>query len=319
MLLESRSRVTSMAMIHERLSRATDLRRVDLAEYVRELARALFEAYRTGDADVSLRLDIAEVTSDVESMIPCGLILNEMVSNALKYAFPGGRAGEIAVSLGRLRDGAISLSVADNGAGMPEGFAISGSRSLGMSIMQTLADQLRGRLAIESAGGARFTLVFRDEALATEVEGAPQADVARKGEDGSIVGRLRILLAEDNSINSMMIERMLVASGHEVTVVGSGDEVLAALRAGAFDLVLLDVLMPGMDGLETVRAIRADSSGAFRRDIPVIAITGLDSADDLRRLREAGMDDCLVKPLDRATLDSALASLPSRRDMGCKR
>ncbi|MGA9119779.1 MAG: ABC transporter substrate-binding protein [Bacteroidota bacterium] len=157
---DSQNRVRSMAMIHERLYRSADLAHVDFGEYVRNLATSLFNSYRTSLPRVGCEIEVDDVQVDVDVAVPCGLILNELVSNALKYAFPEEREGRIDIRLRRVGEGELHLNVADDGVGLPEGFEISGSRSLGYQLVQLLVEQLGGRLDVKSVNGVSASVTF---------------------------------------------------------------------------------------------------------------------------------------------------------------
>ena len=113
---------------------------------------------------------------------------------------------------------------------------------------------------------------------------------------------LRVLLAEDNSINRLAIKGILQSEGHQVTAVGNGAEALAALEKESFDLVLMDVEMPVMNGIEAVRRIRSDRTGKYDPDITVVAITAHDMQEDRDMTIEAGMDGHITKPVDLSEL-----------------
>jgi PAS domain S-box-containing protein len=142
MLQNCRDRVYSMALVHERLYRSEDLASVDFAEYTEELTNQLFRHHVLSADTIRLKLDIETIPLDIDRAIPCGLILNELISNALKHAFPNGRSGEIRVSLQRTRNGGLVLSVADNGVGLPDEATLQARRSLGMHLVHSLATQL---------------------------------------------------------------------------------------------------------------------------------------------------------------------------------
>jgi two-component sensor histidine kinase len=156
---ESQKRVQSMAMIHAMLYASTSLRDIDFAEYTRALAAELSNAYRPDPARVRLVFELESIRLEIDRAIPCGLILNELLSNAFKYAFPDNRQGEIRVSL-RLREDCVRLAVEDTGIGLREGFSANELKSLGLSIAGLLARQLGGSLKITSSLGARFVLKF---------------------------------------------------------------------------------------------------------------------------------------------------------------
>jgi PAS domain S-box-containing protein len=163
-LNESQRRVEAMAMIHERLHSTEDADRLDFREYVEALARELFFAYGVNPGRVRLRLDLGAVELGLNQAIPCGLILNELLTNSVKYAFPETRHGEILVALGCDENGRVTLRVADDGVGLPGGFDWKQSRSLGLRIVDILAGQLDGTLQREPGPGAAFALSFRKAA-----------------------------------------------------------------------------------------------------------------------------------------------------------
>lgn len=163
-LNETQRRVEAMAMIHERLHSTDDTDLVDFREYVEALARELCYAYGVNRNRVHLHLDLGAVELGLNQAIPCGLILNELLTNAVKYAFPEGRRGEILVVLGCDESGWVTLRVTDNGVGMPGGFDWKQSRSLGLRIVDILARQLDGSWQSEPGPGAAFALAFRKTA-----------------------------------------------------------------------------------------------------------------------------------------------------------
>jgi PAS domain S-box-containing protein len=157
---ESQHRIRSMALIHEKLYQSADLAEVDFADYVRSLIAYLMRAYRISDATVSLKLDAEPVRLRIDTAIPCGLILNELVSNSLKHAFPNGRRGTITVVVRPEADGRASLRVSDNGVGLPPRADWWAGPSLGLRLVHTLTQQLRGTMDVETAPGASFHLNF---------------------------------------------------------------------------------------------------------------------------------------------------------------
>jgi two-component system, sensor histidine kinase PdtaS len=156
-LADSQRRVMSMAMIHEHLYRHDDMSSIDLAEYVRDLAAHLFSSY-TQSPNITYRLDLAPTRLSIEQSVPCGLILNELITNAIKYAYPAGK-GEIKIRVFAKAD-CVSMSVSDHGAGMPADFNWETSKSLGMTLVQELTTQLDGTLEIGRPPGSSFTVRF---------------------------------------------------------------------------------------------------------------------------------------------------------------
>ena len=159
-LLDVTHRVRSMAMVHEKLYQSADLARVELAEYVRSLLNYLWRAHGNAASCVRLSLDLEPVSLPVNAAVPCGLILNELVSNALKHAFCDGNSGEVAVSLRLGASDRVRLSVRDNGMGLPAEFDWRQARSLGLRLVQMLAGQLHAVVEAFSDGGTEFTVTF---------------------------------------------------------------------------------------------------------------------------------------------------------------
>jgi PAS domain S-box-containing protein len=155
---ESQDRIRSMALIHEKLYQSRDISRIDFAEYVRSLTSYLARSYVTG-RDVTIVVDIEDLSLGIDLAIPCGLIINELVSNALKYAFPDGKTGEVRISLAQCGN-EYELTVSDNGAGLPAGLDFRNTSSLGLQLVNTLVHQLEGDIALDTARGTRFSITF---------------------------------------------------------------------------------------------------------------------------------------------------------------
>jgi PAS domain S-box-containing protein len=158
MFKESRNRVKSMALIHEKLYQSKDLARIDFADYIRHLAAYLLRSYNVHSPGVNLRVEVEKVLLDIDTAIPCGLIVNELVSNSLKHAFAAGMAGEIRIDLHEGPDGKLVLMVGDNGAGLPPEFDFRNTESLGLQLVSTLTDQLDGTLELDRSHGTTFKI-----------------------------------------------------------------------------------------------------------------------------------------------------------------
>ena len=163
MFQESRGRVKSMALIHERLYRSTDLARVNFAEYVRHLADDLYRTYRVSDDEIALEVEVDVPPLPIDIAIPCGLLLNELMSNCLKHAFRDATAGLIRVSLTADPDGTNVLVVADDGAGFPADTDFRNTTSFGLQLVTTLVEQLDGTVTLTGGPGATFTVRFASE------------------------------------------------------------------------------------------------------------------------------------------------------------
>jgi PAS domain S-box-containing protein len=162
-LEECQTRVQAIALIHEKLYQSRDYSRVPFAEYARSLASNVFHATGMAMTRVNLELAIDDVDLAVDRAIPCGLVLNELITNALKHAFKGTRSGNLRVELTRLEGARLRLAVTDDGVGLPDGFDLQASNSLGLRLVSTLSRQLDGDLEVHGRDGASFQLTFSAE------------------------------------------------------------------------------------------------------------------------------------------------------------
>lgn len=160
-LEESQARVRSMALIHEKLYQSEDLAEINFGDYARELVTYLFRAYSMTTGTVHLKMQVDPVRLDINAAIPSGLIINELLSNALKHAFPNQREGTVEVSLTQ-NDDVIELSVSDDGVGLPAGFDFRQTSSLGLQLIDTLSIQLGGEVEVISEEGTTFRIRFHD-------------------------------------------------------------------------------------------------------------------------------------------------------------
>jgi two-component sensor histidine kinase len=158
-LLESQQRVHAIALTHEHLYGTQNLKSIRFDEYADQLATDLCATY-SSPPNVRVVVDAEPIELDLDHAIPCGLVLNELLSNAFKYAFPGGRSGALTVGFERNAEGLLTLSVEDDGVGLPEGFDWRNSSSLGLRIVQILASQLEGDVELRSQGGTRVEFTF---------------------------------------------------------------------------------------------------------------------------------------------------------------
>ena len=166
-LQDSQHRIRSMALIHEKLYQPQDLGRIDFAEYIRDLAAYLFRSYNAGARAITWSIEADDVFLGIDSALPSGLILNELISNSLKHAFspdmdkPSGWVGQIRVELLTNDDHMMTLMVTDNGAGLPAGLDFRNTTSLGLQLVNTLVDQLDGTIElVGSSEGTTFKITF---------------------------------------------------------------------------------------------------------------------------------------------------------------
>lgn len=161
-LEECQTRVQAIALIHEQLYQSKDYARVPFSQYCRRLAATVFDTLGTSRSSVRLELAIEDVALAVDLAIPCGLILNELITNALKHGFPEGRAGQVRVELRRSPDGLLHLAVEDDGVGLADRVDVARSASLGLQLIRTLTEQLDGQLEVERTPKTAFRLTFRE-------------------------------------------------------------------------------------------------------------------------------------------------------------
>jgi signal transduction histidine kinase/CheY-like chemotaxis protein len=266
-------------------------------------------------------------------------VLFNLVGNAIKFTDAGGVKVRVEAEDGGM-PGQVRLlfSVADTGIGIPSGripdlfkpfTQIDGSLSrrhqgtgLGLSIVKRLVELMGGEVRVESAAGAgtvmRFSIMVSlagelPESARPELE-APSAAMAWQPLGGLVEPgqRLDILLVEDESINQKTMARLLGKRGHCVTSASSGEEALARLAGRRFDCVLMDVQMPGMDGIEATRLIRSGKGTGLDSGVHIIALTANAMAGDRERLLRAGMDDYLSKPVELEALLAVLERVAPR-------
>jgi len=156
---DSQNRIRSMALVHEKLYESEDLAKIDFAEYVRSMTSYLLGLHGAGNS-IRFDIDIKDILLDVNTAIPCGLIINELVSNSLKYAFPKGRGGEIYICLHLAEDDKFTLTVKDNGIGLPKGLDFRKTESLGMQLVIMLTEQLDGSIEVDIKKGTTFKIRF---------------------------------------------------------------------------------------------------------------------------------------------------------------
>jgi PAS domain S-box-containing protein len=246
-------------------------------------------------------------------------ILINLVNNAVKFTLEG----SVRLDVRSPDSDHLALSVSDTGIGIPsdrikdlfQSFTQLestvtkrfGGTGLGLAISKNLAELMGGTIGVESREGVGsvFTLIVPIE-IPDEQERKPE----QRAVPEPAIGRpLRILLAEDNPVNQLVIRRLLARQGHFVRVAASGRQVLEELKGSEFDLVIMDVQMPEMDGLDATRAIRHGEGGRNPATIPIIALTAYAMKGDRERFIAAGMDGYVTKPVDFDELARTIAEV----------
>ncbi|MDO9035216.1 MAG: PAS domain S-box protein, partial [Methanoregula sp.] len=159
---ESQNRVRAMALVHEKLYQSTDLAKLDLGNYIQFLGDNLFQFLGMKGKGITLTMDIRDIFLAIDTAIPLGLMINEFISNSLKYAFPDGRTGEISLTIHR-QDHTLSILFKDNGIGIPEDFDWRNAGSLGLRLVCSLVEQLDGTIELDRSSGTAFTIVLKEK------------------------------------------------------------------------------------------------------------------------------------------------------------
>ncbi len=164
---EVTNRIQAMALVHQQLYQSQNLASIDLKDYINDLAILTLRNYQTNQEKIGLRMDLESVTISVDTAIPCALVINELISNAIKHGFPENKSGEIHIQLSHPENAPasdeIQITVADNGIGLPHGFDPRQSQSMGMQIIFGIIEQqLKGQVSFDGGPGAICRLRFRD-------------------------------------------------------------------------------------------------------------------------------------------------------------
>jgi CheY-like chemotaxis protein/anti-sigma regulatory factor (Ser/Thr protein kinase) len=248
-------------------------------------------------------------------------ILYNLISNALKFT----ERGEVRVTAAA-GEGALTLSVSDTGIGIPPERAAQlfdkftqadasttrrfGGTGLGLAICRELAAMMQGEISVSSRQGEGSTFVVRLPLAKVGAAQGPAFAVAEPAEarvaPDHALPRVRVLAAEDNSVNQLVLKTLLHQIGVEPVVVDNGAEALDAWRAERWDVILMDMQMPVMDGLTATRSIREAEAAEGRSRTPIVALTANAMAHQIAECRAAGMDGHIAKPIEAARLFAAL-------------
>ncbi len=158
--VESRNRVRSMALIHEKLYQSQDLSRIDFEDYIKTLSNGLLAGFAGKKSAIRIEVDVEKIMLPVDAAVPCGLIVNELVTNCFKYAFAPEAGGQIRISMKRSDDAHLHLSVSDDGVGFPKDLDFRNTESLGMQLVITLSEQLEGTIHLQNGVGTTFEISF---------------------------------------------------------------------------------------------------------------------------------------------------------------
>ena len=156
------SRIRAIATVHEKLYQSENLMKIDFREYLQDLAEHLFHSYGPSTGGIELIIDIKDISCGIDTAVPLGLIVSELVSNSFKHAFPDGRTGSIMISFKRILGDEFELTVGDTGVGMPRDLSEMGSETLGLSLVKSLADQVHAEIRLDRTKGTNYRFRFRE-------------------------------------------------------------------------------------------------------------------------------------------------------------
>jgi two-component sensor histidine kinase len=159
-LRDSQSRIRAMALVHDHLYRSDNLSQIDFGSYVQTLINQVSYSHGASIRQIDIRSDIENILLPIDTAIPCGLIINELVANALEHAFPDDRHGSVRIEMKAQPNGSMVLAVSDDGVGVKPGFSLERAGSLGMTLINTLAKQLNGHVALDQTAGTSFQISF---------------------------------------------------------------------------------------------------------------------------------------------------------------
>ncbi|MGD1005443.1 MAG: histidine kinase dimerization/phosphoacceptor domain -containing protein, partial [Methanoregulaceae archaeon] len=159
---DSQSRIRAMALVHEKLYKSTDISKIDLGDYIKFLGNSLFQFFGMQGKGITLTMDIRDIFLDIDTAIPLGLIINELISNSLKYAFPGGKKGDISLAIHR-EEHTLTILFKDNGVGIPQDFDWRNAKSLGLRLVISLVEQLSGTIELDRSAGTSFSIVVHEK------------------------------------------------------------------------------------------------------------------------------------------------------------
>jgi len=174
---DSQNRIRSMALVHEKLYQSKELSRINFPEYIESLSKLLFRSYGVNPDQIQLQISGKVIHLSIETAVPCGLMINELISNCLKHAFPNDRKGNVSVSITENTDSnSFTFIVADDGVGLPPGLDIEKTETLGLQLVRTLTKQLNGKFEVHREGpGTAFEICF------SEVKGAVHEERKNSG------------------------------------------------------------------------------------------------------------------------------------------
>ena len=170
---DSEHRIRAMSLVHEMLYKTKDLSHIDFGSYIETLTQTMLRTYIVSPAIVKVKIDIKDIQLNTDSSITIGLVINELVSNAMKHAFPGGRSGEMSITMKKIdSENNYEILIKDNGVGMPEGIDIRNTDTLGLKMVTNMVErQLSGSIEMKSEGGTEYKIRFQELVRSNKMKG----------------------------------------------------------------------------------------------------------------------------------------------------
>ena len=305
----SQNRIRSMALVHEMLYGSESFSEINFSAYIQAIVKELQETYEVPGKAIAVSLQSENTVLGIHLAIPCALIVNELVSNSLKHAFPDRSEGEIRIGFSRDEDDYL-LTVEDNGIGFRHNRDYVEGGSLGLYLVIELCSQIGGEITIEESGGTRFSLTFG------KIKKPARPQEYGYPDSGGADRKKKILIVEDERITAVHLRKNLENAGYGITgIASSGSEALKSILAEKPDLIIMDIFLEGeRTGIEIVR----DINKYFF--IPVIYCTANSDPYIRQKAEETSPAGYVSKPFDRKKFMELIGeTLLNSRDGGMKK
>ncbi|MCP4131336.1 MAG: response regulator [bacterium] len=291
--IDSQNRVRAMALVHERLYHSPDLSSIDFNDYISGLIREYTNTLGRSAETISIIIRVENIYLNIDYAIPCALIINELLTNAYKHAFPGKTEGEITIDFNRESDSRYVLTVSDNGAGLPDNFDYKNSKTLGLKLVYALINQLKGSVSIKSENGASFSIVF-----GTGKTVPSSASSSNIHDFSKAPAPVSILIVEDERITAMHLKKTIESAGFRVTdIAASSAEVFKSLEKETPNIILMDIILEdNSDGIEIAEQITP------KYNIPIIFSTANSDKQIFERAMKISPAGYIRKPIDKTKL-----------------
>ena len=290
------SRIYSMSLVHEKLYRHKQFSKINFKEYVKDLVSEISNSFlhNFGDNNIKIELILDDEYFTIDKAIPCGLILNELILNAFKHALLSTDEGYIKIIFEKSDNGCFRLSVSDNGKGLPDGFDINETDTMGMTLVRKLVTQIKGKVSVSNGINTTFTIIFGETPLKENYDVSVQSGNGKKN----------ILLVEDERIISRMLRKIIEERGYNIVdSVSSGRDAISSAARFNPDLIIMDIMLE-----DDINGIEAASVILKNHDCPIIFLTGNSDPATLKSAKDINPYDMLTKPVEKFQLMDVIES-----------